>query len=640
MKNSGLKNILIFTITSIFCTFFLFRYYFGIIDLQKFAHYFDVISSRLGIFIGFLFLIFIAIWLLTRKLHLKLPAVQSLQSKKSLTLFLSLAVIFLTSALWVFQLNLNLDLIYKIAIFFTAFWITLWQMFLLSKLLFPVDSTIFHLSASILFTGVVFSLLTYADKVSIYPFSMDWSEGNRYYNAELFVTWIQSRFTTPLPVLHPTRYLLQAIPFLFTRNIFIHRLWQAILWVLVPLVTSFLIIKRAGIQSKFPRILIVLYFFLFMQQGPIYYHLLISIIPVLLWFNPRKMVRSSLVIIACSIWAALSRVNWYFMPLIVAVILYIFASDPKTLFSKKNLIRYVIWGTLTLISVFVTKYLYQHFSGNPSSYFDTAFSSALLWYRLLPNPTFLPGILLGIAIAIFPLGLWFMTLKKPGSLQDYRIFLLAGLLLVYFAGSIIVSIKIGGGSNLHNFDSFLVLLLISYAFVFRDPINNYPVDGLHNKKTQWLCIATVLIPLFLIVFSSNALLRFRDIDHSAEIPRVQEFIDLYADGKEVMCISQCQLFSFGYLTADKVEGKYEKILLMEMAMAENQDYLEEFRADIRNHRFPLIISEYLETEIVTTEDSFGDENNYWVQQVSNYILEYYTTLQYFKNSNMHILIPK
>jgi len=640
MKNSGLRNTLIFTITSIFSTFFLFRYYFEIIDLQKFTHYFDVITARLGIFVGFILLFFIAIWILIRIFQHRLPAVQTLQSRKYLKLIISLVVIILITTLWVFQLNRNLDVIYKIVIFFIAFWITLWMMFLLSRLQFPVENTIFHVTSSIIFSGVVFSLFTYADKVSVYPFSMDWSEGNRFFNAELFVTWIQSGFTTPLPVLHPTRYLLQAIPFLISRNIFIHRLWQAILWVLVPLATSALILKRAGIYSKIPKILIVLFFFLFMQQGPIYYHLIISIIPVLIWFNPRKMVQSSLVIVACSIWAALSRVNWYFMPLIVAVLLYIFESDPKTLFSRKNLIRYVIWGILTLISVGATKYLYQHFSGNPSSYFDTAFSSALLWYRLLPNPTFLPGILLGIITAIFPLVMWFLMMRKSGGIQDYRLYLLAGLLLVYFAGSIVVSIKIGGGSNLHNFDSFLVLLLISFAFVLRDPINNYSVDGLNKKKTQWLSIATVLIPLFLIVFSSNALLRFRDIDHSAEIPRVQEFIDLYADGKEIMCISQCQLFSFGYLTADKVEGKYEKILLMEMAMANNQDYLEEFRADIRNQRFPLIISEYLETEIVTTDNSFGDENNYWVQQVSNYILEYYTTLQYFKNTNLHILIPK
>ncbi len=37
---------------------------------------------------------------------------------------------------------------------------------------------------------------------------------------------------------------------------------------------------------------------------------------------------------------------------------------------------------------------------------------------------------------------------------------LAGELLVLFVGGLIVSVKIGGGSNLHNMDAYLVLLLI------------------------------------------------------------------------------------------------------------------------------------------------------------------------------------
>ena len=424
MKNSGVKIFLIFGLSSIFCTFLIFRYFFELVDLRKIAHYIDVVTSRLGFIIGFVLLIFAAIWFILKRFQPKLPAINSLRSQNSLRIFLSSSVVFFTTTLWVFQLNRNLDVIYKIAIFFIVFWMTLWLMFVFSRLQFPVDNPIFHLTASIIFTGVVFSLFTYADKISVYPFSMDWSEGNRFFNAELFVTWIQSGFSTPLPVLHPTRYLLQAIPFLFSHEIFIHRLWQALLWILVPLAISFLVIKRAGIQSKIPKIMMVLYFFLFMQQGPIYYHLLISIIPVLLWFNPRKIIQSTLVIIGCSIWAALSRVNWYFMPLIVALLLYIFESDPKTLFSRKNLVRYLIWGVLALISVGATKYLYQSVSGNPTSYFDTAFSSALLWYRLLPNPTFLPGILLGIIIAITPLVLWYVKLKKSGSIQDYRLYLL------------------------------------------------------------------------------------------------------------------------------------------------------------------------------------------------------------------------
>ncbi len=641
-KRPTLQAFLIFTITAILSTYFLFRYYFQILEFQKITHYLTVLGSRLGIVLGIFLLFLVVIWFLYRRFRSKIPSIETLSSNNHFKWIISFCLILFTIMLWYFQLNRNLDVIYKIIVLFMAFWLTFWFMYLISKMLVKNSIFVFYIASALLFTGVVFSIFTYIDKVSVYPFSMDWSEGNRYFNAELIVTWIKSGFTSPLPILHPTRYLLQAVPFIFSRNIFVARLWQAFLWIAVTYYISYLIIKRVGIRTRYPGFLLLLYCYLFLQQGPIYYHLLISIVPILIWFNPKKLWQSAIVIIISSIWAALSRLNWYFMPISVCIFLILFEVETNKLFTRKAIINYFVWGGFALVSIILTKYMYQTYSGNPAEYFDTAFTSSLLWYRLFPNSTFLPGVLLGIIIALAPLLLWVQVFIKPKSVRNLKSIAIALILAIYFMGSLIVSVKIGGGSNLHNFDSFLVLFLLAIVFLLKEPINNFTLEDYSQnpKKLGGLVICTVLIPLLLIVFSSNSLLRYRDPDHSAEIPRIQEFIDNVDSNEEIMCISQCQLFTFGQLHASKVEGKYEKILLMEMAMANNEVYLSEFRDDIRNQRFPLIISEHLETQMETINNTFGDENNYWVQQVSNTILEYYSPLQYFKNTNIEVLIPK
>src|SRR4030042_3173552 len=55
--------------------------------------------------------------------------------------------------------------------------------------------------------------------------------------------------------------------------------------------------------------------------------------------------------------------------------------------------------------------------------------------------------------------------------RDYhliRLFGLAAILLMLFVGGVIVSVKIGGGSNLHNLDAYLTLLLVIASYIYFD----------------------------------------------------------------------------------------------------------------------------------------------------------------------------
>ena len=73
----------------------------------------------------------------------------------------------------------------------------------------------------------------------------------------------------------------------------------------------------------------------------------------------------------------------------------------------------------------------------------------LLWYRLLPNATYKPGILLGLAIAVLPLviTLVYLSAARRWVLNTWQKLGLILPLLAFLAVGLIVSVKIGGGAT-------------------------------------------------------------------------------------------------------------------------------------------------------------------------------------------------
>ena len=67
----------------------------------------------------------------------------------------------------------------------------------------------------------------------------------------------------------------------------------------------------------------------------------------------------------------------------------------------------------------------------------------------------------------------------------------------------------------------------------------------------------------------------------------------------------------------------ELVFLMEMAMSDNRAYMDAFNTDISNQRFAMIVSEPLVIQYQGRNHSFGEENDAWVQRVSEPILCYY-----------------
>ncbi len=137
------------------------------------------------------------------------------------------------------------------------------------------------------------------------------------------------RVQVPPTVLHPSRYLMQAAPFLIPGSpIWLHRLWQVLLWIVMPLLTGYVLMRRLDISDRLQRWMVVAAVFLYLGIGPVYYHLLVPVVLILWGFhslpahsNKLRFAISLLVVLLASAWAGISRINWFPVPGSLAVTL-------------------------------------------------------------------------------------------------------------------------------------------------------------------------------------------------------------------------------------------------------------------------------------------------------------------------------
>jgi len=499
----------------------------------------------------------------------------------------------------------------------------------------------------ILFGGVLFRIGAFVPEIQHAPFSLGWSEGSRYYNASLFFSESIYGEKVALPVLHPSRYLLQAIPFLFNINsIIVHRFWQVLLWIGLVGVGSYSLVKKIGFPNKFIAAIFGMWFFLFFFQGAVYYHLIICMTIVLIGYNREHPWWTTVFVIGASIWTGISRVNWIPVPALLAVTLYLLETQGKNIFWLKYLKYPIIWCAAGGISAILSNRVYAILSGNLVEQFSSSFTSYMIWSRLLPNTTYKPGILLGLLIVILPtFVLALLTIIKNGWKRYYhwvRVIGLFGILFVFGLGGIIVSVKIGGGGDLHNLDAFLVFWLIITSYLF---LNRYQLEG-ESQPAQFslnfgLFLVAMIIPI-LLLFQKNPVWEFQDSQKQhQEVIQMQEALDITkAQDGEILFITERQLLSFGYVQNADLEPDYEKVFLMEMVMSNNQPYLEDFHNKLANHEFSAIVMDSLSTKTQTEKDSFWVENNLWVDKVVYPILDYYEPALSFENKTINLMIPR
>jgi hypothetical protein len=177
---------------------------------------------------------------------------------------------------------------------------------------------------ALLVFGALYRVAAFLPELQPGPFALGWSEGSRFYNASLFLSERIYGQKLPLPVLHPSRYLLQAFPFLLgIKSILAHRIWQVLLWLGMSAWGAYLFARRLGKGKDIPIWLLTIWAALFFFQGAVYYHLMVCVILVLLGYRKDKIWRTLFFVILASLWAGISRVNWMPLPGLLAGVLYL-----------------------------------------------------------------------------------------------------------------------------------------------------------------------------------------------------------------------------------------------------------------------------------------------------------------------------
>ncbi|PKN92599.1 MAG: hypothetical protein CVU44_13125 [Chloroflexi bacterium HGW-Chloroflexi-6] len=522
-------------------------------------------------------------------------------------------------------------------------------------------------ASTLIILGVAYELYNRFQAVTTYPFSMGWSETSRYFYASLLFSKSLYGELLPLSALHPSRYILQSLAFLVPNlDLTGHRFWQFLLWPLMTSLTVFALSKRALIpdsQSSASKLgnrdwLLMGWLFLFYLLVGVYYHLMPMVFIPLLFVSHKHRWRSLVAIVVASAWAGISRVNWIPMPAMIAIAIYLLevpfgrktedAGQGASVSGISSFVRYLslpaLWTISGLLSALGAQAAYIILSGNAGNAdaFASSFSSALLWDRLWPNELYPLGVFWGILIVSGPLlAVLALALNQWGRLHPIRWVGILSMLSILFAGGLVVSVKIGGGGDLHNMDGYAVLLSIVTALFIGGQVKaeSAPETDRVQVQPKWPVIAVAaLIPVLFLIPALSPREKYNQGWNQDRFDEIKALVE-GANGP-VLFINERHFVTFGNINVALVP-EYENVSLMEMAMSNNQQVLGQFYSDLRENRFAMIVAGK-QNLFIKEEGAFAEENNAWNELVSPYILCYYEPIALIEpdHSRLEVFVPR
>jgi len=400
--------------------------------------------------------------------------------------------------------------------------------------------------ASLVSTASAFSIAASLKYVNDYPFSFGWSEGNRLWDYSILFG--RELYIYPsgrnIPVLLDLgRQFVGGLPFLFPGvTITAARLWVG-LTLIIPYLLLGIALFRAAAKNKVSWLLLVLWTFLFLKQGPIHPPLVLSAALVALAWQSSLWIAIPLVT-GAGYFAVTSRYTWIFAPGIWMVMLEFSSNALASLADKKAVStvwkRAIILGALGIFGGLVmptlagtaAKYISLPMKETapvaaatseapaiatvapvkptptpkpataPRSkpgFFDRVIEiitiQPLLWYRLLPNSTYNNGILIALLLAVTPLSiiLIYLIKSKVWALVWLQKLGLALPLLAFLGIGLVASTKIGGGGDLHNMDMFLIGLLFAGALAWQNGGGDWIQNGQGIPALMKVVIVALLV---------------------------------------------------------------------------------------------------------------------------------------------------
>lgn len=548
------------------------------------------------------------------------------------------------------------------------------------------------LLTSLILTAVAFKLAAALSNVTSYPFSLGWSEGNRLWDYSVLFGRSLYNYPTDKPIwvlLDIGRQFVGGLPFLIPGlTIWQARLWVALTNILPYLFLGWIAFKLHGKISPLYWILAGLWTYTFVEQGPVHPPLLLCAILVAFAWRKSLWLAIPLILVA-SYFAEVSRFTWLFAPGMWAAMLEFSGAQPLPdgRLSMITWRRAISVGLAGVIGGYVAPFFLPSLLGwflavigqsgsdvisslgtgvTLSAVESESASQALLWYRLFPNATYGHGILMGLLLAVVPLIvlLLYLAVTRRWVLNVWQKLAIVLPLLAFLVVGLIVSVKIGGGGDLHNLDMFLIGAMFASAIAWRN--GGYQWIGEISLAPFWVRVVTVLtivLPAYPALLSLTPIsiredmrwvMTLADISPIGPMPEllpseqdtekslndIRAAVDFAAPQGDILFVDQRQLLTFGYVPSVPLIPEYDKKVLINQAMSADAQYFSAFYEDLASHRYSLIISNPLHERIQTDLDQFGEENNAWVTWVSTPILCYYEPVNTLKKVTVQLLVPR
>lgn len=531
----------------------------------------------------------------------------------------------------------------------------------------------------ILILGVVFAMGKTLVSVVDYPLSLTWSEGNRIWDYSILFG--RDRYNYPdnrsiNAYIDLGRQTLWGLPFLLSGvSLQGVRLWSALVFTVPYAILGWVVFRPLQSQRR-QWILLGLWTFLFINQGPVYTPLILSAILVAGVRRKPLWIALPLIFLA-GYYAQKSRITWMAAPAIWGTLVALLDAGELN-FSKRSIKS---WATIAAFGLsgllggfgvirgwrrlynYITRAMVENAAPvatvspeavyiNPADVAEAISSGGqetfisnqpVVISRLFPNPTYNLGILLGLVLAVGPILVLLVTMvrKKHWKLNAWQQVGLFGVLGALMLAGVVISLKIGGGGDLHNLDMFLISVVLAVAMAWeRGGYRWLRNPGGQPAGIRLVLLLAVAIPAFMPWIDAQPLeLPPQDkVDWTMELLQ-SETSRVAAEGGEILLMDQRQLLTFGYLGDIPLVPEYEKKLVMDRAMSSNRAYFENFYADIASQRFDLIVTDPQRIRYADDDEGWGAENDTWVEWVTRPLLCYYEPMYTIKKTGVWILAP-
>ena len=481
-----------------------------------------------------------------------------------------------------------------------------------------------------------------------YPFTLYWSEGNRFYDYSLVFGQSLYNYEGHIvnPYTSPGRYGLWGALFLWNGlPIWAHRLWNLILQTVPVLIFSALLTRKLTPPTLRYGVLIWITLFL-TALAPLHPPFILASAIVVLFAFDESLLKRGISLAVAGFYVSLTRWTWAFAPAAMGALIDLLLYYPRRTgpLWRRLLPSVILVGISLIAALFLS--LESYFSLAQGELMTS--SQPLLWYRLLPNDTLGPGVLflaLRYTLPLLILLAWWM-ISHRWRLDWIQKLAIWGALTGFFAVGLVISTKIGGGGDLHNLDMYLVTLLVIMVLGLMSLAANV-------ERVPWPAwsVALVSFLIFWVVYPFTPVhpssdyhpwLNLPDENRIAEaLSTTRDEVTKFAAAGEVLFMDQRQLLTFGYIPAISFIPEYEKKYMMDQAMGSNAGYFQSYYQDLARQRFALIVTEPLRTR--RREDlggPFSEENDAWVLWVSNPTLCFYEPVYIATEVNVELLVPR